>query len=121
MGVLDYVEYCLSWLSHNVRGHDESLFVKGPAFTNFPSPTIELTFPDCGSSNAVFERDYTQLGAERFPELEWTDLSPETKEYLLVSEDADLPMPGLIFSHLFHGLYYTIPPRTNRVRASDFD
>ncbi|MCJ1451336.1 hypothetical protein MMC28_001672 [Mycoblastus sanguinarius] len=119
---MDYVEYALSWLFMSQRNHDASLFTTNPAFSAFPTPTIDLTSPDCGPSGSTFDPDYTQLGTERFPELTWTvPPSLEVKEYVLICEDADLPLGGPIFRRLFHGLFYAIPRHVNRVTADDVD
>ena len=48
--------------------------------------------------------------------MKWPAASPETKEYLLVSEDPDAPLP----SPIIHGIYYAIPRSTTEVTADDF-
>ena len=118
MEVLQYLEYGLARLLYNLRGRDAKLFIKGPAFADFPEPTIEINSPDCGPSNSTMKLEYTQYGEDRFPELDWSlppTLAGQVKEYLLVSEDPDAPLP----SPPTHGLCYAIPPSTTRITASD--
>ena len=121
MGILEYIEYGLSWLFINFKGRDAKLFTKGPAFTDFPSPTIELTSPDCGPSGSSLKPEYTQLGTERFPELKWpapsSSSSAEVKEYILLCEDADVPFPAPVY----HSLFYSIPAHATGVTASDVE
>ncbi len=64
---------------------------------------------------------YTQLGSDLFPTLTWPPPSPSTKEYILICEDADMPLPGPIAQKMFHGLYYSIAARTVSISASDFE
>ncbi|KAI9873440.1 MAG: hypothetical protein M1830_000413, partial [Pleopsidium flavum] len=52
MGILDFLEYGLSRLFINFKGRDEKLFIKGPAFADFPEPTLPITSPDCGPSGS---------------------------------------------------------------------
>ena len=59
--------------------------------------------------------EYTQLSEDRFPELKWSTPSPDVKEYLLVIEDADVPLP---FTPT-HGLYYAIPATTTTITNRD--
>lgn len=66
--------------------------------------------------------EHTQLGKEeknRFPELEWSPpaaIATEIKEYLLIVEDVDVPLP--LVSH--HGVYHGIPPTKTHVISTDF-
>ena len=117
MGLLDYVEYCLSWLFLNFKGRDAKLFTKGPAFADFPEPTITITSPDCGPSGSVMKPEYTQVGASRFPEFQWPTASAEVKEYILICEDPDAPLP----TPIYHSLFYAIPPHTSKITASDIE
>jgi phosphatidylethanolamine-binding protein (PEBP) family uncharacterized protein len=118
MEILQYLEYGLARLLYNLRGRDAKLFIKGPAFADFPEPTIEINSPDCGPSNSIMKLEYTQYGEDRFPELDWSlppTLAGRVKEYLLVSEDPDAPLP----TPPTHGLFYAIPPSITRISASD--
>ena len=60
--MLEIVEITLSFLLHGVRGHDDKSFCRGPAFANCPDPTIHVTSPDCGETNATLSREYTADG-----------------------------------------------------------
>ena len=116
--VLNYLEYALGWSLYSFRGRDAKLFIKGPAFADFPNPIIEITSPDCGPSNSTMKRDFTQYGQDRFPELAWSPpaaIEAEIKEYLLVSEDPDAPLPW----PPTHGLFYAIPALVTRITADD--
>ena len=118
MEVLHYLEYGLGKLLYNLRARDAKLFIKGPAFADFPEPTIEMNSPDCGPTNSTMKREFTQYGEDRFPELEWTlppAIAAAIKEYLLVCEDPDAPLPW----PPTHGLYYAIPSSMTRITASD--
>ena len=61
--------------------------------------------------------DQSADGAGHFPSLGWPAASPETKEFLLVSEDPDAPLP----SPIIHGIYYGIPGSTTAVTNADFE
>jgi phosphatidylethanolamine-binding protein (PEBP) family uncharacterized protein len=62
--------------------------------------------------------EYTQFGADKFPNIEWHDLPQGTKEILVVVEDPDAPL----LRPVMHGLYYAIDPRTtHRLDQSDLD
>ncbi|KAH8203354.1 hypothetical protein TruAng_002449 [Truncatella angustata] len=99
MPVTDYIEVTISWLFSNFRGRDDGLFITNPAFKSCSKPTIAITSPDCGETNAQLGLDYTHDGAGKFPELSWQvpgDLKDEVQEWLLVSEDPDAPLPSPI-------------------------
>lgn len=117
MPILDYVQVGLSYLLSNVRGHDANLFFKLPAFSKFPEPTIAVECPEVGPSGSQLSVDHTQFGAGRFPTLKWPPASPETKEYLLIVEDADSPFGSI---PTMHGLYYSIPATSTGVSDADF-
>lgn len=64
--------------------------------------------------------EHTQIGENRFPELEWkfTDLSEVAKvrSWVVVVEDADAPLP----SPIVHGIYYGIPASKISLGPADF-
>lgn len=94
--MLSYVEVTISWLFKNFRGRDAKLFITSPAFSSHPTPTITVTSPDCGDTNAQLGVEYTFDGAGKFPELSWRapeEVEGSIKEWLLVSEDPDAPLP----------------------------
>lgn len=113
---MNYIEYGLSRLLSNAKGRDARLFTKGPAFSQCPSPTITIECPEVGPSGSQLHVDLSAEGAGRFPSLQWPPASPETREYLLISEDPDAPRPRPIV----HGIYYGIPPTATGVTGADF-
>ena len=113
--VLSLIEYGLGRLLFNIKAHDDKLFTKGPAFASVHDPTFEVNSPDCGPSESIMKIEYTEFGEDRFPELKWSTPSAEVKEYLLVIEDADVPLP---FTPT-HGLFYAIPATTTMITSSD--
>jgi len=117
MGILDYVELGLSTVFASAKGHDAKGFVKGPAFKDFPEPTFTVESPDCGPSGSTLDKEYTQLGADKFPELKWSSPSPDIKEYLVVIEDPDAPLP----TPANHGFFYAIPPSKTSIVAADIE
>ena len=117
MGVWNYIEYGLARMLINFRGRDEQLFFKGPAFAVCPNPTFEIESPDCGKTNCAMTDEYSQVGTGRMPELKWPTASPDVKEWLIISEDPDAPLPAPIV----HGIYYSIPPTTTSICPRDFE
>lgn len=120
MMFLDFIEYFLSWCLRNVRGHDARLFTKGAAFASLSTPSIEVTSLDCGPSGSDMKLEHTQFGENRFPTLTWPLATTDIKEYILICEDADIPLPGGIAQRIFHEMFYAIPPSTTTVASSDF-
>lgn len=89
---MNYVEITASWLFSNAKGRDAKAFTKGPAFASHPEPTIQITSPDCGENGATLSPEYMFEGEGRFPELKW-DSVEGVKQWLLISEDPDAPLP----------------------------
>ena len=112
-----YIEYALSRLFANAKGRDAKLFTKGPAFAEHPTPTIELSCPEVGPSGSQLHLDHSADGADRFPGLSWPAGSDEIKQYLLISEDPDAPLPNPII----HGIYYNIAPSVTGVNWEDLE
>lgn len=114
-----YIEYAIGSLTSSVKAHDTKLFTKRPAFAHFPKPTLQLSCPECGPSGSTMKLHHSQVGEkekDRFPELRWSRVEG-AKEYILLCEDADLPIPAVVF----HGLFYAIPATTTAVTADDMD
>jgi len=112
------VEVTLSYLFRNAKGRDAKSFFKGPAFAAVPDPTIPITSPDCGATNATLSRAYMAEGGGQIPILEWTapdDIAPRVREWLLVSEDPDAPLP----TPICHGYVFpsTCSPATPNFRS----
>lgn len=114
--MLKYAEYGLSRLFSSAKGRDTKLFIKAPAFAQFPEPTITLECPEVGPSESQLRVEHTAEGEGRFPSLRWPAAGPNVKQYLLVSEDPDAPLPDPVI----HGIYYGIPPTTTAVSVEDF-
>jgi phosphatidylethanolamine-binding protein (PEBP) family uncharacterized protein len=90
------LEVTVSWLFANAKGRDAKSFYTRPALTSFTDQTITVTSPDCGTSGSKLDVDYTQDGVGKFPALQWSapsEIASEVKEWLLVSEDPDAPLP----------------------------
>lgn len=94
------VEVTLSWLLSSARGRDEKSFCRSPAFKDLPEPTIEITSIDCGAGSlaepAQFRKEHSHDGEGRFPGVQWQaprDIAGRVKEWLLVVEDPDAPLP----------------------------
>ncbi|KAJ5155322.1 hypothetical protein N7492_008125 [Penicillium capsulatum] len=113
---MNYIEYGFSRLFANAKGRDAKLFTKSAAFAQHTQSSILLECRDIGPSGSSLPVDLSADGAGHFPSLRWPAAAPETKEYLLVSEDPDAPLPNPII----HGLYYGIPPTATGVGADDF-
>ncbi|GKT53886.1 hypothetical protein ColTof4_06048 [Colletotrichum tofieldiae] len=115
-----YVEITLSWLLKNSRGHDAKSFYTSPAFVSQAEPTITVTSPDRGASPATLGPEYITEGGGRIPALSWTapvDLESKVKEWLIVVEDPDAPLP----TPICHGVYGGIAPETKQVNPKDFE
>ncbi|CAJ2506188.1 Uu.00g003180.m01.CDS01 [Anthostomella pinea] len=114
------LEVSLAWLFKNAKGRDAKAFYTRPALAGFAEQTITVTSPDCGATNATLAVDYTADGAGKFPALQWAappELEGRVREWLLVSEDPDAPLP----TPICHGIYTGIPPTKTSVEAADFE
>ncbi|KAJ7787899.1 hypothetical protein B0H14DRAFT_2951243 [Mycena olivaceomarginata] len=105
------VEVTLSWLLKNAKGRDTKCFYNRPAFAKHPEQTIEVTLPDCGPTDAQFGMDF-QCWSGWLPPA----ISDKVKQWLLVSEDPDTPLP----TPIAHGIFGGIPPSKTSVEAKDF-
>lgn len=106
------IEASLAWLLKNQRGRDAKLFPTNPAFASHPKPTITITSPDYGEPDVQLKDEHTHNGGGKFPDLAWTtppELGDRVKEWLLVSEDADAPLP----SPIAHGLVWPLALRAS--------
>jgi phosphatidylethanolamine-binding protein (PEBP) family uncharacterized protein len=114
---MNYIEYGISRIFANSKGRDARLFTKGLAFAQSPQPTLTLDCIEVGPSGSEMHIDLSAEGIGRFPALSWKAATPDIKEYLLVSEDPDAPLP----SPIIHGLYYGIPASVTGVTDVDFE
>jgi hypothetical protein len=90
-----YVELSLAWILKNSKSHEDKCFSTYPAFSSCKEPTIPVASPDCGETNATMNKEYIAEGA-RMPTLEWEvppNLAGNVKEWLVVAEDPDAPLP----------------------------
>lgn len=118
MAILDYLEWALATLFYNKRGHDDQLFTKGPASACKDIPeNITITSPDNGPSGSTLKRDCIQLGADSVPELTWDKPTFDVKEYLVVVQDVDAPLPFISN----HGIIWGVPGQTTHIKASDIE
>ncbi|KAI0024840.1 PEBP-like protein [Xylariomycetidae sp. FL0641] len=116
------LEVTLSWLLKNQKGRDAKAFPTRPAFADHPEPSIAVEAPACGPSGARLAAEYTADGAGRFPALAWSLASPGAtldaiKEWLLVSEDPDAPLP----TPICHGIYTGVAPSKRRLASEDLE
>jgi hypothetical protein len=122
---MEYVERTVSYLTSNLKHRDPKLFTRPlggvPAFTSPPSPTITVDSPTCGPSGSHMTVEYTQDGADTFPALTWTlpsSLDPASvKEYLLVIQDPDAPLP----TPITHAIFYNIPAAKTTISQEDLE
>lgn len=118
-----YVEYTLGLILSSQRGRDAKLFHNCPAFSELRHPSLEVTSPECGPSNSELSSHHGNEGGSQFPVLSWrpseSDVfaKADVKEYLLIVEDPDAPLPNPIV----HGVYYAIPADTRSIDALSFD
>ncbi|KAI0481211.1 PEBP-like protein [Xylariaceae sp. FL0804] len=115
------LEVALATLFRNAKGRDARSFYTRPAFEDCPEQTITVRSPDCGPSGARLDVEYTADGAGRFPALAWSAppgvVADHVREWLLVSEDPDAPLP----TPICHGFYSGIPAAKTSVEAQDFE
>lgn len=123
---MEIVERTFSYLFKGVRNHDAGLFTRTAAFASFSTPNIEVTSPDCGPSNeGLMDVDHTQDGKDLLPTLNWS-ISPAVaeavlhesiKEWLIVIEDVDAPLPKPIM----HAAFFGIPASVRKFAHEDLD
>lgn len=115
-----FLRFLLGRLLYPFRGHDSRQIIYIPAFNEVP-PNMTLEASECGPSGSTMLPHHTCLaedGIGCFPNLCWT--APEgiqpAKEYVLICEDIDLPIPFFV-AH--HGLFWAIPSSTTTAAAAD--
>ncbi|MCJ1277845.1 hypothetical protein MMC21_005659 [Puttea exsequens] len=123
MALLTYIERLISYLFYNNRNNLDLLFTCLPPLAALPSPNIPLTSPDCGPTDSTLPTAHTQDGPnDLYPTFEWTlpeDIKDEVREYVLVCEDADLPIPRYFARGIFHSIIYAIPGDARRFSHAD--
>ncbi|CAF1663271.1 unnamed protein product, partial [Didymodactylos carnosus] len=71
-----------------------------------------------GASTNNLKKKHTPFGENEIPSLAWTVSEEDVhkiKEFALIVQDADVPMP----SPILHGLYYSIPSSCRSLTHSD--
>jgi len=120
MGIWKYIEYYLARLLYSQRGRDAKLLVNSPIFKGVPK-NLEVVSPDVGVSGSHFPIEYTQYGANKFPQLSWslsvdaTISQADIKEYVMICEDPDAPLPLVPI----HGIFFAIPPTKTHLGPED--
>ncbi|KAJ5273701.1 hypothetical protein N7478_008826 [Penicillium angulare] len=117
--VLDYMVYFLGRLFYPIRGHDSRQFIYCHAFKDLPKPNMTLECEECGPSGSKLLLHHTSLsedGIGIIPELTWTppQATEPVKEYVLICEDIDLPIPFLV---VHHGLFWGIDAKHTHVSS----
>jgi len=87
-----YIEVVASWLFKSYKGRDAKAFFTNSAFSQLPEPKLSVASPACGPDGATFGTEYMHQGQGKFPQLQW-DSHQGVREWLLVAEDPDAPLP----------------------------
>jgi len=119
------LECVIGHLLYRFRARDAKLFTATPPFAAHPESTIPIYSPEYGQSSeqpssTPMDAQHTQVGANRFPALTWSvpvELEGRVKEWLLVVEDPDAPLPRPVV----HGLYYAIAASNVSLNHADFE
>ena len=116
MGILSYIEAFIGRLLYNFKGLDAKLFIKSPSCQGFPNITVKST--ETGETTGWMDVEESAWGEERFPSLTWSvddaTAQQKTVEYVMIVQDADVP----IWIPITHGLYYGITQTS--LQNSDF-
>ncbi|KAJ2959179.1 hypothetical protein NQZ79_g5300 [Umbelopsis isabellina] len=107
-------EAFLGNLLSSQKGRDAGLFSTQPVFKN-KEPTITIDSV-LGPSGSTMTKEYTQDGADMFPDLSWEPVA-DAAGYVLVVEDPDAPL----WFPIVHGLFYDIAPDNTTVKQSDLE
>ncbi|KAL2868052.1 YbhB/YbcL family Raf kinase inhibitor-like protein [Aspergillus lucknowensis] len=120
--IINYLIFALSKLLYRIRGHDSRQIINSAAFKEHPEANMILESPECGHSGSPLLPDHTCLAEDKvgkLPELRWqAPLDLDVKQYALICEDLDVPIPFCIITH---GLFYGIPPTVRRVFHDDIE
>ncbi|KUM57551.1 hypothetical protein ACN42_g9630 [Penicillium freii] len=121
MAILPYLEYIIGRLLYPIRGHDSRQIIHYPAFKDLPEPNMTLDSPEAGPSGSKLPLHCTCKATDGkgcLPGLVWTapNCHEEVKEYVLLCEDLDPPIPFFVFHH---GLLWAIPASTTGAEAAN--
>lgn len=122
MFIVNWLIFILSKLFYRIRGHDSRQITRHRAFKVQPQPNMILEAPECGRSGSHLFSTHTCLDdgkVGKMPALRWRVPSHlDIKQYVLICEDLDAPMP---FSIVTHGLFFGIPPTTSQAYPDDVE
>lgn len=116
---MQYVESSLGWLLSSQKGRDAGLIKHTSPFRELPA-TLNVSLAEIGPSGSNIGTKWSAFGEGTFPTTEWTipkEFDGEIKEWVLMVEDADAPLP----SPVVHGWYYGIPSDKTNVSACDLE
>ncbi|CAG8895576.1 unnamed protein product [Penicillium nalgiovense] len=121
MAILHYLEFIMGRLLYPIRGHDSGQIIHCPAFKDLPKPNMTLESPEAGPSGSKLPLHCTCKAADSrgcLPELRWTapNCREQVKEYVLLCEDLDPPIPFFVFHH---GLFWAIPASITKAEAAN--
>ena len=85
-----------------VRAGEKSLVSQHPQVAVAPN-SIHVDSPAFANGQPIPLRD-TSSGEEIFPPLRWSHLPPQSRELVLIVEDADAPLPRPIVHVLVYGI-----------------
>ncbi|KAL4938121.1 hypothetical protein BDV06DRAFT_201650 [Aspergillus oleicola] len=120
--IINWIIYVISKLLYRIRGHDSRQIINHVAFKDHPEPNMILEAPECGRSGSHMLSNHTCLADDKvgkIPELRWrTPAHLDVKQYVLICEDLDAPIPFYIVTH---GLFFGIPPTTTEAYPDDIE
>ncbi len=83
--------------------------------TSLPKFTITSSAFDEG---AMIPQKYSLNGENISPEITWHGAPKETKSFVIIMEDPDIPMPKFLISAWTHWIVYDIPAETTSIPAA---
>jgi len=118
----NYIETVIGRTLYSLRGHDSLLVTRNRKIGSLPD-CIHVSSPEFPSDDSPHKMlvTHTQVGENRFPELEWKFINHESESlkvhsWVIVVEDADAPLPKPII----HGIYFGIPALKMSIGPADF-
>lgn len=115
------IEDLLGWALSNQKHNDAGLITRHPTLANVPN-TLTVSSP-VGPSGSPLPQEYssTKIGGQGlFPTIAWSapeSIKAQIKEWAVVSEDPDAPMPEPIM----HGIYYGINSTKIELKNEDLE
>jgi phosphatidylethanolamine-binding protein (PEBP) family uncharacterized protein len=111
-----YIEAFFGRVFYNYKQRDAGLFTKRVIFKD-TSSLLVVECPELGETN-ILKRKHTPFGENELPTLAWSsdaDTLQRIKEFVLIVEDADVPVP----SPIVHGLFYGMPSNLRSLSHRD--